>query len=83
MPKSRVRKKTAYTPPPTRSPRKMHSAPWLAPLMLVLFAVGITWLVVAYVTNDSLPGMSALGNWNLAVGFGFIVGGLVLATRWR
>lgn len=83
MPKSRVRKKTAYTPPPTRSPRKMHSPPWLAPLMLVLFAVGITWLVVSYVTNDSLPGMSALGNWNLAVGFGFIVSGLVLATRWR
>ena len=83
MPKSRVRRKTAYTPPPTRSPRKTHSPPWLAPLMLALFVFGIAWLVVSYVTNDRLPGMSTLGNWNLAIGFAFIVGGLLLATRWR
>ena len=30
-----------------------------------------------------VPGMSALGSWNLVVGFAFIIGGVTLATRWR
>ena len=25
----------------------------------------------------------ALADWNLVVGFGFIIGGVVLSTRWR
>ena len=40
MPKSRVRKKAAYTPPPTRSPKKRTSPPWVGPTMVVLFLVG-------------------------------------------
>ena len=82
MPKSRVRQKVAYTPPPTRSPKKRVSPAWVAPLMVGLFLVAIVWLILFYVTNNALP-VSALNNWNLLVGFGSIVAGFGIATQWR
>jgi hypothetical protein len=83
VPKSRVRRQAAYTAPPVRSPRKRRSPRWLAPLMVALFLVGIAWLVVYYIGAGSTPGMSALGDWNLAIGFGFIIVGFALSTQWR
>ena len=82
MPKSRVRQKSTYTPPPTRSAKKRVSPPWVAPLMVGLFLVGIVWLILFYVTNNALP-VKTLGNWNLLVGFGFIVAGFGVSTQWR
>ena len=82
MPKSKVRQKAAYTPPPTRSAKKRVSPPWVAGLMVGLFLVGIIWLILFYVSNNSVP-VSALGNWNLLVGFGFIVAGFAVSTQWR
>lgn len=82
MPKSRVRAKAAYTPPPTRSAKKRVSPPWVAPLMLGCFLVGIIWLVLFYVTGGSLPVKSVM-NWNLLIGFGFIIAGFAISTQWR
>ena len=82
MPKSRVRRKAAYTPPPTRSPKKNVSPPWVAPLMVGLFLVGIIWLILFYVSNNEVP-VPSLGNWNLLVGFGFIIAGFGVSTQWR
>lgn len=83
MPKSRVRSKQPYTPPPTRSPKKASSPPWLAPVMVACFIIGIAWLAAYYITNGDMAVLSALGNWNLLVGFGFILVGFGLATQWR
>ena len=80
MPKSRVRQKTAYTPPPTRSAKKRVSPPWVAPLMLGLFLVGIIWLIVFYVSGGAVP-IEALHNWNLIVGFAFIIAGFAVSTQ--
>ena len=82
MPKSRVRQKVPYTPPPTRSPKKRPSPPWVAPLMVSLFVIGIVWLILFYVTNNALP-IPALNNWNLIVGFAFIIAGFAISTQWR
>lgn len=82
MPKSRVRRKAVYTPPP-RSQKIETSPSWLAPAMVTLWVLGIAWIAVYYVTAGALPGFSALGNWNLLVGFAFIIAGFVLSTRWR
>ena len=45
--------------------------------------IGLAWIVVFYTTQNGIPGLSALGSWNLVVGFAFIIGGVTLSTRWR
>lgn len=85
MPKSRVRKKPVYTPPPTtRSTAKKKVSPvWLVPLMLSCLLLGLAWIVLYYVTGGSPPGLSVLGAWNLLCGFGLIIIGVILSTQWR
>ena len=82
MPKSRVRKRTVYTPPPRKSARRKVSPPWMGPAIVVCLVVGLAWIALFYITGQSLP-LPALGPWNLAIGFGFIIAGLGLATKWR
>ena len=83
MPRSRVRRKAAYSAPSTRSPRKIHSATWIGPAMLTFFILGIAWLATYYITNGDVVGMRSLGSWNLIVGFAFIMAGFMLSTRWK
>jgi len=84
VPKSRIRKKADYTPPPTKQATniKLNSRGWVAPVMLALFVMGLAWIVVFYVTDGSLP-MDSLGNWNIVVGFGFIAAGFGVSTQWK
>ncbi len=83
MPRSRLRRKEAFTPPPTRSRKKTVSPRWVAPAMVTFFVIGLLWLSVYYITNGDLVGMKEIGAFNLAVGFAFIMVGFVLATQWR
>ena len=93
MPESKKRKqpeRSSRTGAGAASPRpvkkKGPSPRWLAPLMLTLFGIGVLWLVVFYITQarmGGLPGVSEIGNWNLLVGFGFIIAGFALSTQWR
>jgi hypothetical protein len=86
VPESKKRKKRVYataTAPGTTRRKKGPSPVWLAPLMLVLFGIGIAWLVVFYVTESKMPVVGDLGNVNLAIGFGFIILGFGLSTQWR
>lgn len=84
MPESRRRKKDYVAPPPAKSAKKKGPSPvWLAPLMLVLFGVGVLWLVVYYISQGQMPLVGALGNGNLLIGFAFIIAGFGLSTQWR
>jgi hypothetical protein len=83
VPKSRVRKKRDYTPPPQAVPRSAAVSPrWLAPLFVSLMLIGLVWIVIYYVSSGRWP-IEAITWWNLVVGFGFVFAGLMLATRWR
>lgn len=84
MPKSRIRKKSDYTPPTTAATAvKLKSGHgFVAPLMLGLFLIGLIWIVVFYVTNAQWP-IGALGNWNILIGFAFIAGGFGVSTQWK
>jgi len=81
VPKSRGRAKAVYTPPPRSSKAKV-SAPWLVPTMIGCLVAGVAWIALFYITGQKLP-LPSLGPWNLLIGFGLIVAGLGLATRWR
>lgn len=88
MPKSKVRKKTAYTPPTDRkTPVKVRaqgpSHPIYKIVMFGLMLIGLAWLVVQYLARDQIPVMSELGNWNFVVGFSLLIVGLLMTMRWR
>ena len=84
MPKSRSRKKADYIPPPERTDKsKAVSGRWVAPTMVALLLIGLTWVVLYYVAASTIGFVSALGAWNIAIGFGFMFAGLMVATRWK
>jgi cell division protein CrgA len=83
VPKSRVRKRTVYTPPPQKAAARKVSAPWVGPAIVICLILGLAWIVTYYLSQGSIPGLNSLGAWNLVVGFVFIIAGVTLATRWR
>ncbi|MET7639225.1 cell division protein CrgA [Streptomyces sp. NPDC005438] len=86
MPKSRIRKKDDYTPPPAKKATKIDLSQggrrWPAPVMLALFGIGLVWIVAFYISSGDFP-VGSLGNWNIVVGFGFIAAGFVVSTQWK
>ncbi|HXA61871.1 MAG TPA: cell division protein CrgA [Streptosporangiaceae bacterium] len=85
MPKSTVRKKAVYTPP-QKSQQIQASPRWLVPVMVGCWLIGLAWIATYYVmssTGASFVPFSTLGNWNLGLGFGLIIAGVVLSTKWR
>jgi hypothetical protein len=90
VPKSKVRKKSVYTPPEgvlqARSAASKVAQPsprWYSAVMVTLMLLGLLWIVVYYVAGDRIPFMVSLNVWNFAVGFGAMVAGLVMSMRWR
>ncbi len=86
MPESRTRKsRKAYTPPATTAAaaaRKRPPSPaWYGAAILVLFAIGIIW-IVGY-SLGPLPGQTALGGWNYAVALVVILAAVGMLTSWR
>lgn len=85
MPESRIRKKAAYTPPPVAGSGSGEPKPnprWFLPLMLGLMLIGLAWIVVFYVSESQYP-VPDIGALNLIIGFGFILAGFLMTTRWR
>ncbi len=83
MPESKGRSKSSYTPPPRR-PQKaaVGNPPWFAPVMVALMVIGLLWVVAFYISGQQYP-VQALGRWNLGIGFGLMVAGFAMTTRWR
>lgn len=88
MPVSKKRKKDlGYQAPPTMGEHKiakLGSPRWLAPTMVGCFIVGLLYIVVFYIAGPSIPIMQNLANIvNVAIGFGFIIVGFFLSTKWQ
>jgi hypothetical protein len=88
MPKSKVRKKSVYSPPAdqlgavkVRATGASH--PFYVAVMLGLMLLGLLWLVVNYLAIDKIPLLSSLGNWNFLIGFALMITGLLMTMRWR
>lgn len=87
MPKSAVRKKKVYTPPPDMRPSALaaNTAPssfWVGFSAVALIVFGLVWLVTFYLSDQKFP-VQSWGYWNLAVGFAGLVGSLIVLARWR
>ena len=84
MPESKGRSKPAYTPPRTASKQDQGpNARWFVPVMLGLMVVGLLWVVTYYISGSAQYPIPAIGRWNLGVGFGLMLSGFLMTTRWR
>jgi hypothetical protein len=61
---------------------RIGSPRWLAPAMVACFVLGLMWVVVYYVTQTEYP-IGGIGPGNMGIGFGLIIVGFVLSTRWK
>ncbi|QKE83180.1 cell division protein CrgA [Arthrobacter sp. NEB 688] len=84
MPESKGRKKPAYTPQRTATTAQQGpNARWFVPVMLTLMVLGLLWVVTFYISGANQLPVPALGRWNLGVGFGLMLSGFLMTTRWR
>jgi hypothetical protein len=83
VPRSRIRRRTSFTPPPDKTRAvKLGSPRWLVPAMVTFMVVGLLWVVTYYVTQTEYP-IESLGNYNMLIGFGLIAIGFGMSTRWK
>ena len=65
-----------YTPPTT--PVKLKpSGRWVPYTVFTLLGLGLLTIIVNYLRDD------AASNWVIFLGLGFILSGILVATRWR
>lgn len=57
---------------------------WFKPVMFGFMLIGLLWIVLYYITSSTiaLP-IPALEQNNIFVGFGLILVGFLMTTRWR
>ncbi|MBG6108693.1 cell division protein CrgA [Frigoribacterium sp. CG_9.8] len=55
---------------------------WFKPIMFGLMLLGFAWIIVFYVSNNTLP-IPLLGPLNILIGFGILFLGFLMTTRWR
>ncbi|MGI6878376.1 cell division protein CrgA [Microbacterium sp. gxy059] len=55
---------------------------WFKPVMVAFFLLGLAWILVFYLSEAQFP-VPGIGAWNLAIGGGLALIGLIMATRWR
>jgi len=88
VPESRKRKKTSNSSHTDDLEIKSWtdgiplSPSWWAPTFVTLLIIGLLWLVVMYMTGARFP-IPGIGNWNLAIGLGFMMTGFLMTLRWR
>jgi hypothetical protein len=82
MPESRVRKQTPFTAPPAKAAVRKPNPRWWVPVMLGLMILGLLWVVVYYISQTAYP-IPNIEHWNLIIGFGLLLVGFSMTTRWR
>lgn len=80
-------------PPKTSSPKDPESRPnenrenlpnpvWFKPIMFGFMLLGLVWIIVFYLSKGSAP-IPGIDVGNIAIGFGFLIVGFFMTTRWR
>lgn len=82
VPESKGRSKPAFTPPPTAQKAKVGNPQWFVPVMCGLMILGLLWTATFYISGQRFP-VPQIGRWNLGIGFGLMLSGFAMTTRWR
>lgn len=54
---------------------------WYRVTMFGLLLLGLAWIIVFYISGGLFP-ISAVGNWNVAIGFGIAMVGFFMTMKW-
>ncbi|WP_354570575.1 cell division protein CrgA [Glaciihabitans sp. UYNi722] len=81
MARSNARTKPAASEE-TRAGDNVPNPIWFKPIMFGLMLIGLAWIIVFYVSQNTLP-VPQLGQWNILIGFGILFLGFLMTTRWR
>ena len=55
---------------------------WFKSLMFGFMLLGLAWIIVYYLSQGSWP-IPGINEANIAIGFGFLIIGFFMTTRWR
>lgn len=55
---------------------------WYRVIMFSLILLGLGWIIVFYISQSVFP-IPGIGNWNITIGLGLVMVGLLMTTRWR
>ncbi|MCG7423794.1 cell division protein CrgA [Kocuria rhizophila] len=69
---AREHRATEYRPTPM----------WFKVIMIGLMIVGLLWIIAYYLFQGLVP-IPGIGEWNLFIGLGFMLAGLIMTTQWR
>ena len=80
MARSRLRRSDRNESP---EPRVARPTPrWYVTVMVGLMLLGLALIFVFYLSKTLYP-VQGWGNWNLVAGFGLVLVGFAMTTRWR
>lgn len=54
---------------------------WYKTVMFGLMIVGLLWICAYYLTQGLFP-ILTLGGWNIVIGFGLVIVGFLMMSRW-
>lgn len=69
-------------PAESRTGEQAPNAVWFKPVMFGFMLLGLIWIIVFYVSNNTLP-IPGIGAGNILIGFGIMFVGFLMTTRWR
>ena len=55
---------------------------WYRVIMFAMIVIGVLWIITFYISQSVYP-IPGIGNWNIGIGIGFMMVGLIMTTRWR
>lgn len=59
-----------------------YTPSWWVPTSLALMVIGLVWVITYYVASGSYP-IPGIDAFNIVIGFGFIMVGFIMLTRWK
>lgn len=79
---SKKRNKSNAVKVPRSATRPQSENPkWLVPTFSTLLLVGLTWILVYYISRGQYP--VEIGNANIFIGFAMLLAAMGLLTRWK